>query len=207
MMGATGIFGGSFDPVHVAHLALAERVRRDRALSRVLLVPALKPPHKPSAPLAPGHHRLRMLELATEHRPGLEASGIELERDGPSYTLLTVRQLRRDLGPDERLFLMVGGDMLADLPGWWHADELVREVDIIPVARPGSPLEAGLNAVAAAFGTGVARRTRDLAVEMPLMDVSASEIRARLRSGNPISGLVPAPVEDYIRHHGLYVAG
>jgi len=206
-MARTGIFGGSFNPVHSAHLALAERVRQARGLDRVLFVPALHPPHKLQEPLATPRHRVRMLELATGDRPGLEVSTVELDRAGPSYMLLTVRQIRQELGADEEIFLVVGADMLADIPAWWHADELVREAGIIAVARSGTSLEEGFGGLERSFGPDVASRARDLVVEMPRLDVSSTDVRERICAGRSIRRLVPDAVAEYILANGLYAGG
>jgi len=206
-MSSTGIFGGSFNPVHNGHLALAECVREARRLDQVLFVPALHPPHKLSEPLAGAEHRRRMLDLALAGRPGLAVCAVELERDGPSYTLVTVRELRERFGARERLCLLVGGDMLADIPEWWHAGELIEEVEIVAVGRPGSPLASGLARVREAFGAEFARRVGAAGVEMEPVDVSASNVRARVRQGLPIEEMVPAAVADYILRTGLYRAG
>ncbi len=200
----TGIFGGSFDPVHVAHLILAERVRETRSLDRVLFIPARRPPHKPERELGPGPQRLQMLRLAIEGNPAFEALPVELEREGPSYTLQTVRELRERLGEAAQLYLIVGGDSLREIPTWWHAEELVREVAIIAVPRPGSPIEEALAEPAERFGDDWAARTRRLAVEAPLMEVSATEVRRRVREGLSIRYLVPEAVRKHILFAGLY---
>ncbi len=105
-MARIGIFGGSFNPVHLAHLILAEHARSQRCLDRILFVPVKSPPHKPHEPLAADEHRMRMLELAIEGNPAFQASALELERPGPSYTLMTVRQLRDSMAPGTELFLI-----------------------------------------------------------------------------------------------------
>lgn len=208
-MAGTGIFGGSFNPIHAAHVAVAERARAERALDRVLFVPALQPPHKTGEPLVAPHHRLRMVELAVADSPAFEACPLELEREGEgaSYALLTVRRIREQIGGGTPLYLIVGGDMLSDIPDWWHAGELVREVDLIGVGRPGHPLEEGFERLAGAFGDCVAARARRLAVRVPPMDVSSTRIRELIRLGRSIQSLVPPAVGDYIRRHGLYAAG
>jgi nicotinate-nucleotide adenylyltransferase len=202
-----GLFGGSFNPVHAAHLRLADRVCRERELDEVILMPARQPPHKLDYRMAPGADRLAMLELATADDPRLVVSDLELRREGKSYTLLTVRQLRREqLAPDDDLFLLVGGDMLADLPNWWRADELVAEVEVMATGRPGDELQDALDAFCAEVPHEVCRRTRELAVRMEPMDISSTAIRRRCAEGQPIDGLVPDVVRDYIAEHALYRA-
>ena len=202
-MSRIGIFGGTFDPIHVAHLIVAERVASERDLARVLFIPAREPPHKRRSPVASGPDRLRMVELATAGNPAFEALPIELEREGPSYTLMTVWELRRRMPADE-LFLILGGDSVRDVGSWWRAEELVGEVDVIGVDRPGAMLDDCIDVLGKRFGAGWAERTRDLHVTVPLLDVSATDIRARIRAGLSVRYLVPEPVLQCIAERGLY---
>lgn len=204
-MTCTAVFGGSFNPVHVAHLALAERVRDERSIDRILFVPALDPPHKPGERLASAADRFRMVELAVAGNEAFEASRIEMERGGPSYTLTTVRDLRDALGEDAELFLILGADSVREMPTWWRARELAEEVGVIAVPRPGERLEDNIRAAAGVFGNEWAGHTRGLALEGPLLEVSATEIRERLAAGRSVRYLVPEPVRAYILEHGLYV--
>jgi len=204
-MARIGLFGGSFNPVHIAHLILAERVREEAALEKVLFVPARHPPHKPAEPLAPAADRLRMLELAVAQNPAFEVSTVELDREGPSYTLATVRQLRATLGPHDSLLLVVGSDSVRDLPRWWRAGELLREVDVLAVERPGAPLD-DLSELERCFGAEKAAEIKRSIVPAPLLDVSSTDIRARVRQGKTIRYLVPEAVRRYILAHGLYDA-
>jgi len=203
-MPAFGLFGGSFNPIHVAHLVLAERVREERALDKVFFIPAGRPPHKPCRPLAPAEHRLRMVELAIADNDAFAVLDMELVAKQPSYTLRTVRELKRRLGPGADLYLVLGADSVLDLPNWWRADELVREVAVIALDRPGHDLERRLDELAARFGTEWVARVRDLKVNAPLLEVSATEVRRRARAGLSIRYLVPEPVRAYIVEHGLY---
>jgi len=203
-MPGTAIFGGSFDPIHNAHLALARAARDAHQLERVLFVPAAQPPHKPQQLRTPGAHRLAMIRLAIGDEPALAASDIELIRSGPSYTLLTIRRVRRMIGPLAELHLIVGGDMLADIPNWWRAADIVRETRIIPAARPGHEIETGLAHLADAFGGDLAEAVDRMTVTMPPSETSSTQIRARIAAGQSIAGQVPAAVQAYIREHGLY---
>lgn len=203
-MTRTGIFGGSFNPIHAAHLVVAERARDERSLDRMLFIPARQPPHKPAKPVAPAADRLRMVELAIQGNDSFGASRLELDRAGPSYTLTTVRQLRDGLGKDAELFLVLGADSVHDIPTWWHARDLVREVEIIPVVRPGYSLEKDLDDLSHMFGVDWARRVRELTVHAPPMDISSTEIRERVAAGRSIRYLVPEPVRQYILSRGLY---
>ncbi len=203
-MARIGLFGGSFDPVHVAHLILAECARDQGALEKVLFVPARQAPNKPDVPLAPAGERLRMLQLAVAQNPYFEVSTVELDREEPSYTLLTVRQLKEALGRDCRLCLVVGTDSILDMPHWWHAEELIREVEVLALERPGFPLR-DLRRFRSCFGAEAEARIRKSVVKAPLLEVSATEIRQRLRQGRSIRYLVPERVRDYILAHGVYL--
>ncbi len=202
--GRVGMFGGSFNPPHVAHLILAERARVERALDRVLFVVARQPPHKAPRPLAPAEDRVRMVELAVAGNPAFEASNVELRKPGASYTLRTVRELKAALGAGVELFLMLGGDSVLDLPTWWHAQELAREVKVITFGRPGSALGAKLDSLTEHFGGDWVRQVRELTVEAPLMQISATEIRRRVRAGQSVRYMVPEAVRAYIEERGLY---
>lgn len=203
-MARTGIFGGSFNPVHKAHLVLAQSACDHHALDNVLFVPAREPPHKPHVPLAPTEDRMEMLRLALGDNPRFEISTVELEREGPSYTLPTVLELKQRLGPECELYLILGSDSVRDMPNWWHAKELVAEVDIIALQRPKCLLEA-LPEFEARFGTEAAAKVRQSVVSAPLLDISSSDIRQRVRQGRPIHHLVPTSVADYILVNELYL--
>ena len=182
-----GIFGGTFNPIHLGHLLLAETARETLALDRVLFVPTQQPPHKTVRGLLPGPVRLTLIQLAIQHHPAFVASDIELKRDGPSYSIDTARILRRRL-PDAKLFLLVGEDMLA--VRWLAWEELRRLCTVVVARRPG----------ARAF-----RRERGLKrLPMPQVAISSSDIRRRLAAGRSIRYLVPSPVERYIHQHHLF---
>lgn len=202
-MNRIGLFGGSFNPVHTAHLIVAEWAREKADLDRVLFVPARRPPHKPDQPLAPGPDRLEMLKLATASHPDFEVDPIELNKDEPSYTLLTVRALRQRLEDDDELCLLVGADSVRDLPNWWHAEQLVREATIIPMRRPGYSLE-NLDDLERRFGEERTREIRESVVETPRLQISATDIRRRVSEGRSVRYLVPDPVRDYILRQGIY---
>jgi len=198
-----GIFGGSFDPIHSAHLMIAESVRDERSLDEVLFIPAKSPPHKPKRRLTPAAHRLEMVRLAIADNPGFKAYDLELNRQGPSYTITTIRELKRAFSAETRFFLILGGDSLHDLPSWHMAEEIVSAVDVIAVQRPGFSVE-GLSELETAFGTEAVRRIKALAVEFPPVDISATLIRGLAESGRSLRYLVPDPVRRYINEHGLF---
>lgn len=198
-----GLFGGSFDPVHVGHLMIAEHVREARELDRILFIPASTPPHKPGRRITSGAHRLEMLRRAVAGNPGFEVSDVELRREGKSYTILTVRELQAALPHDAHLCFIMGGDMVHELPTWYQAHQLVDLIDIVAVDRPGHTL-GDLAALDAAFGPERVRRLRALAVPFPQIDLSSTLIRRRARKGLSIRYLVPEAVRQYIDEHGLY---
>jgi nicotinate-nucleotide adenylyltransferase len=198
-----GLFGGSFNPVHVAHLILAEQAREKAELEQVRFIPARQPPHKPDMPLAADEDRVQMLRLATAGNPDFSVETLELEREGPSYTLRTVQELKRRLPAEVELCLMLGGDSVEDLPNWWRAGELVEAVSVVPMHRPGHTLgETG--ELERAFGAEKADHILESAIDTPLLQISATNIRRRIERGDSIRYLVPEPVRQYILRHDVY---
>lgn len=189
-------FGGSFNPIHVGHLICARHVAERLGFESVVLIPSAQPPHKPgAADLAPTEHRLAMCQLAALGCDGFVVDNLETQRTGPSYTIETARELKR-CGWD-RVSWLIGADMLRSLPTWHEPAALLREVDFVVVARPGWSFD--WETLPEPY-----RTLRDRVVEAPLIDVSATEIRRRVRDGLPIDFLTPEPVVRYIREKGLY---
>ena len=207
-----GILGGTFNPVHRAHLDLGESARRELGLERVLFVPAGDPPLKRSG-VAPAAHRLAMVRLALRDSPAFEADPIELSRPGPSYTVDTLRELSRRPGA-RPLWFVCGADALAELPAWRDFERLFDYAGFAVARRPGQTgtLEALLPpALAGAFepapGAGGWRHRSGGALRLlPFepVELSASRIRARVARGEGIDDLVPLPVARYIEEHRLY---
>jgi nicotinate-nucleotide adenylyltransferase len=197
-MASIAVFGGSFDPVHQAHLIVAERVREALGLERVLFVPAHRQPLKGADTPAPGEERLRMLRLALADNPAFEVSALELERGGTSYTVETLRELAR-LRPAARLFLVLGSDAWALAARWRDFDEVQRLARVVVVSRPAPPPVAGPEPRA----SGV-HGPEPLRVEVPALEISATEISARVARGASIRYLVPEPVRAHIVERGLY---
>jgi nicotinate-nucleotide adenylyltransferase len=192
-----GLLGGTFDPFHFGHLAAADAAIDCAELDRVLFVPAAQPPHRPPAIASP-HQRLEMCRLGIEGEPRFEVSDIELKREGPSYTVDTLEEMRRE-EPEDELILILGWDA-AKLFSTWHEPEKVRELaTIVVVARPGSgaPREEDLK------GVGLDKAKVVLCLTTT-PDVSASEIRKAVGAGEPITGKVPKAVERFIAEHRLY---
>lgn len=199
-----GIFGGSFDPVHYAHLLLAECAREQLRLDEVWLIPAATPPHKQGQAQAPGKARLEMLELALGGDTALRASSLELDRGGTSYTVDTLRQVQK-LHPAADIFLLMGADSLADLPTWREPVEICQLATPAVVSRSGAaPVDfAVLAGIVDAGRLGVIRKAQ---VEMPLLALSSTDLRRRAASGGSLRFRTPRAVEQYIAAHGLYRA-
>lgn len=184
-----GILGGTFNPVHCGHLVLARGVLEALKLHRVLWVPARVPPMKSVEDLAPAEDRCRMVELAIAGILEFELCRLELDRDGPSYTVDTLRRLRRER-PGVLWHFLIGSDLLPELPTWRQSQEALTLATFVVVSRPSVPI--------ASLPPGVQR------LDVPTMDVSSSEIRQRVKAGRPIRDLVPEPVAQYIVARQLY---
>jgi len=197
-----GIFGGSFDPVHYGHLLLAENAREQCRLDRVIFVPAGLPPHKQDQPRASAEDRIAMLQLAIAGHEAFEISRCEVDRPGISYTVDTLRYFRSAC-PEAELFLILGGDMLRDLPTWHEAAEVLRLATPVVACRPGWQdwQWEQLNTIASPAQID---QIRTLVLQMPLVDFSSSEIRRRVAAGQTIRYHTPRAVEQYILTHGLY---
>lgn len=198
-----GMLGGTFDPIHRGHLGLAHAAQRELGLDEIVFVPAGAPPHKLGRRISPAADRLAMVELAVEGEPGFGVSRIEIDRPGPSYTADTVAQLLDSAAAAGRpieVTVILSVDAFADLPAWHDPERLVHDARLAVAPRPGhaSPDMAGLEARL----PGLAGRVTVLAG--PNIDISASDIRARVRRGDPIDDLVSPAVADYIEAHHLY---
>lgn len=194
-----GILGGTFDPVHYAHLAIAEEARESLALDLVLFVPAHQTVHKSPAAVTPAAHRLAMVQLAVEDNQGFRTSAIELERGGPSYSVHTLEELARGNPGTEFVFLM-SAEAARSVPTWRDPRRLLElsRVAIIPRLGYETPTRAWL---AEQFP---GQDERFLYLKVPPLGHSASDIRARVRNGRSIRYLVPPAVQEYIVQHGLY---
>jgi nicotinate-nucleotide adenylyltransferase len=191
-----GIVGGTFDPIHYGHLAIAEAARERFALSAVLFIPAGAPPHKPVG-RAPAEARYMMTWLAVAEHPAFGVSRLELERPGPSYTVETVRAIHAHY-PTFRLYLILGADMALDFASWRDPDEIMALATVVAVTRPGVTLEA-LHARQTAKGLAPIE-----ALTVPGLAISSTELRARIRAGQSIRYLTPDPVAGFIVKMGLY---
>ncbi|MFW6155326.1 MAG: nicotinate (nicotinamide) nucleotide adenylyltransferase [Planctomycetota bacterium] len=199
------VLGGTFNPVHVAHLIVARHVAEHFDAPRVLLMPAGHPPHK-APPLATAEHRLAMLRLVAETDPLFDISTLELERRGPSYTYDTLVSLRARIGEATDLMWIIGMDMLAELPNWYRVADVLALARLVTVARHPMPdnLDAVLAELRRRYDAGRVDQVRRDILPTPLLDISSTDIRRRCREGRSIAYLTPAAVAAYIRARGLY---
>jgi len=191
-----GIFGGTFDPIHLGHLILAEQCREQLRLDEVWFIPAGEPPHKLSKARSSGRHRREMIEFAIAGHDGFHVSDIELDREGPSYTVDTLSELHK-LHPGHEWWLLIGADSLHDFPTWREPDVITQLAHVAAVNRGNDP-PPDITAFTTQFGDHL-----DV-VTMPGVNLSASDIRRRIAEGKSIRFLVPRAVEVYIQQQGLY---
>lgn len=195
-----GMYGGTFDPVHLGHLILAETCREQVRLDRVIFIPAGLPPHKQGREFTPGNARAEMLEFAIAGHPEFSVDRSEIKRSGPSYTVETLRSLRQE-HPDDELFLLMGADSLAEFPLWKEPREIATLASLIVVNR-GSQAPPDLTSLIPQLGEAAVGRIQ--VVTMPGIDISASDIRRRAQDGRSLRYLVPRAVERYILEQHLY---
>jgi nicotinate-nucleotide adenylyltransferase len=200
-----GVLGGTFDPPHIGHLILAEEARLALGLAQVLFVPAGEPWRKAGRELSPRQDRLAMVRLAVGDDPHFAVSTIEIEKEGPSYTAETLTALHEQFEPETDVFFIMGADSLADFPHWCEPQRILELARLAVAERPEAEdagLEEGL-----AEDLARAMRERVVWLRMPLIAISASAVRDRVRQGLSIRYWVPQAVEEYIRQHGLYGGG
>lgn len=199
-MKRVGIFGGTFDPVHYGHLLLAETCREELKLDEVRFICAGDPPHKTDRNIVDGHTRADMLELAISGCREFVVDRREIRRQGPSFTVDTLTELRKEQ-PDTEFFFLMGADSVRDLLTWKDPPGIVNLATIAAVSRPGLPVLDGAQIVEW-VGPDIASRV--MAIPMPGTDISASELRIRVREGKTLRFLTPRAVEVFIREHNLY---
>ena len=187
--------GGTFDPVHVGHLLAAEEARIRLELDEVLFIPAGKPWMKEGGGVSPAHHRMNMAALATASNPCFSVSSIEVDRDGPTYTVDTLEELHR-VNPSWELFLIVGADSSAQMDRWKEPERIMELCTVVAVPRPGYD--------APVTGAGPEESGRIIYLDGPLVDVSSTEVRERVSRGVSVRHCVPDAVDEYIQRHGLY---
>ncbi len=194
-----GVFGGTFDPIHIGHLILAEEAWFQLKLDFIYLTPAGDPPHKRDRGLSPVEHRIRMAKLACQGIDYLHVSRIDADRPGPHYTADMVRLLKHRLGDATDLFFLMGMDSLRDLPTWHEAAWLVYNCTLVALSRHDvaldwASLERDLPGI----------REHVIILDMPELEIASHTIQARVRNGRPIRHQVPKSVEEYIYEHRLY---
>lgn len=189
-----GVYGGTFDPIHTGHLAIARGVVAHCGLDRLLFVPSARPPHKQGHAMAPPDDRYRMAELATRHDPRLEVSDTEINRPGLSYTVDTLEALRRKYGGASEIHLVLGADSLLEIDTWHAPDRIFDLATVVTVPRPGKDLT----------GVDPGWLDRVVNIQLPEIDTSSTDIRRRVGQGLPIAHLVPEEVAGYIEERGLY---
>ncbi|EPH99532.1 nicotinate-nucleotide adenylyltransferase [Enterococcus faecalis 13-SD-W-01] len=186
-----GILGGTFNPVHIAHLVMAEQAGQNLGLDCVYLMPSYQPPHVDEKKTIAAEHRLNMLELAIEDNPFLTIETIELERGGKSYTYDTMKALTQK-NPDTDYYFIIGGDMVEYLPKWHKIDELAQMVNFVGIKRPGYEMDTPYPVIW---------------VDVPMLEISSTKIREKISQGCSVRYLVPDKVIEYIEKEGLYQNG
>lgn len=201
-----GIFGGTFDPIHFGHLILAEQCREQCCLDEVWFVPAHLPPHKQDVTISSAKARTEMIEFAIAGNPHFKLSRIELERSGPSYTVTTLEELASSDGSHE-WFLLIGADSVQDLPTWREPNRILELATVVAVNRGKNEIGEAetIKTLTSHFGSEASKRLQF--VQMPGIDLSATDIRGRKANGRSIRYLVPRAVEMYIRENSLYSRG
>ena len=195
-----GIFGGTFDPIHNGHLAVAEYVSTEMVLDQVIFIPAGRPWFKEGQPVTDAKHRLEMTRLGTADNPYLAVSDMEVRRDGPTYTADTLRELRGDMGEGVDFYFILGIDALNELHRWRRPTDVLDLATLVGVTRPGAERVDG--AAMESIRDGAADEV--VIVDGPRVDISAADVRRRMANGLSIQGLIPQAVEEYARRNGLY---
>ena len=197
-----GIFGGTFDPVHLGHLIMAEQCREQAELDQVWFIPAARPPHKQDRPLTGFVHRTEMLALAIAGMPAFRVDELEKDRPGPSYTAETLQELQ-GRHPDTHFSLLLGSDCLPDLPGWKNPTRIIDLAELLVFSRPRWSLRAE-DEVRQSLGLSAKAPLRLRVVHAPLIDIASRDLRERVAQQRSIRFLVPRAVECYIEEKKLY---
>lgn len=195
-----GIFGGTFDPIHNGHLVIAEHVRESLGLDKVLFMPAGRPWFKANIPVTEARHRLEMVRLAVADNPRFEVSDIEVLREGPTYTIDSLKALREETSATVEFYVILGFDALNELHRWRDPREVLDMTTVVGVARPDADVvdREALESIRSGASEEIA------IVDGPRVDISAASVRKRMADGLPVDGLIPQVVHSYIERHGLY---
>ncbi len=199
-----GILGGTFNPIHLGHLILADEVCKNHHLSKILFIPAYIPPHKYVNDLADPHHRFQMIKAAISGISKFEVSDLEIIREGKSYTIDTIQEILSHNGEDDEIFLIMGADSLNELELWKNIKKLSQLCHFVIVNRPGFKAEASARLVEIIGSDNILDIER-LRIDISPVDISSTNIRKRVNDGVQIKGLVPECVEAYIKEHNLYL--
>ena len=186
-----GILGGTFDPIHNGHLHLARQALKRLSLDKVIFVPAHLPPHKKNSKIAPAHHRYGMVKLAINNTKVFEISDVEIKRKGRSYSVETLKQLKRRFGPRVQIFFITGSDSLEDIESWKNLREILRLCRFVIVKRPCFKIKKSCHDF--------------MMLDIEAKDISATDIRNRIGSKKPVKRLMPDSVIEYIKRHNLYL--
>jgi nicotinate-nucleotide adenylyltransferase len=209
-----GVFGGTFDPIHLAHLAIAQAFIRETGLNQLRLIPAGEPYHRADECTASAEHRLKMVQLAIADQPAMQADDREIRRNRPSYTIETLEEIRTEIGSQAPLWFLIGSDSLQRLDTWKRWPELFELAHLAVAMRPGFTEQDLPAPILQQWQTRQSGRIPNSSASgtiqrlvMPPLELSASAIRASLASDMDISHLVPPVIASYIDHHGLYRKG
>ena len=192
-----GIMGGTFDPIHVGHLMIAEAVWDEYKLEKVLFIPSANPPHKHDV-MTSARHRFNMTLLATCSNPHFEVSSIEMDRTGPSYTIDTIKALKKIYGDNTDFYFIIGADCIHELPSWHKIDELLKICKFIATKRPSYKLDLSI----------IAKEFSDYNIQLletPELEISSTDIRQRIKKGYSIQYITTEQVQQYIRKEELYL--
>ncbi len=201
--GSVGIFGGTFNPIHLGHLLVAQEVREKYGLKQVVFIPVYLPPHKSAKGVIEPKHRLNMIKKAIQGNPYFKVSNVEIARKGKSYTFDTIQFFRRRLGKGAPLFFITGSDALNTLHHWYKIEQLLALCQFIIVPRPGHPMPPAKRFLAQRlFSKKMLERIHY--TKLKVVDISSSEIRRMVRDKRDVSYLVSKPIADYMKSHQLY---
>lgn len=197
-----GIIGGTFDPIHYGHLILAEHVRANAGLEKVIFIPAKLPPHKQDLVITESRHRLNMVLLAIASNPEFEASGLEISSGEISYTIKTLEKLAGFYDLNTDFYFITGSDTIFEIEKWYEFEKLLKNCRFIIGKRPGcseGKLDSHVNYLNSKYGSNIS------IVDIPEVDISSTDIKKRISESQSIKYLVPESVEKYIRDHELYL--
>ncbi len=197
------LFGGTFDPIHVGHTEVASYAAKKIGAEKIVFIPAKLSPLKVLSPAAPASDRFEMIKLAIAGKSDFVVSDYELSKEGNNYTIETVRHFKKDFGPDAEIYWLAGADTMNELEHWYKIAELIRECNLCAMYRAGCE-RPDFTRFEKVWGAGRIEKLQANIIETPLIDISSSEIRSRIATGEDISGMVCPAVGEYIKKHGLY---